>query len=252
MKRITLLLTALSIAGLLPPLAAEPHLVFLLGEKEYKTLETVPEFFESELKPRGYTATFITAPPEEGKRDDFSGLAEALQKADLCVISVRRRAPAIKDMQALKNFVAEGNPIVAIRTSSHAFHLRGKKAPEGRELWEAFDREILGGNYHGHYGNELVEISVDPEAKEHPILKGVEKLPPSDKLYEPRPLTKSTTPLLYGNLPGKNPEPVAWTNRAGEKRAKVFYTSLGQKSDFEDAAFRKFLANAIEWALDET
>jgi hypothetical protein len=231
------------------PLVAGPHILFLLGEKEYKTLDTVPAYFESELKPKGYSATFITAPPEGEKRDDFSGLAEALEKADLCFISVRRRAPALKDMNALKKFVAGGRPIVAIRTSSHAFHLRGEPAPEGRGLWEDFDPEILGGSYHGHYGDELAKISVAEGAADHPILKGVGPIASSDKLYEPRPLAKSTTLLLNATIAGKEPEPVAWTNRAGPNKAKVFYTSLGQTTDFEDAEFRKLLKNAIDWAI---
>ena len=170
---------------------AEPNLVFVLGEKEYKTPETVPEFFKTVLKPAGYTGTFITAPEEPEKRDDFSGLAEALEKADVCFVSVRRRAPAKKDMAALKKFVADGKPLVAIRTSSHAFHLRGKPAPEGHELWEEFDPGILGGNYHGHYKEELAKISTAKGAANHPILKGIGPLPPSDKLYEPCPLAES-------------------------------------------------------------
>ncbi len=240
---VLLLLTSFALAA-----HAGPHIVFVLGEKEYETLETVPAFYESDLKPAGFTATFITAPSEGEKRDDFAGLAEALEKADLCFISVRRRAPAKADMAALKGFVAEGKSIVAIRTSSHAFHLRGKPAPEGRELWEEFDPAILGGNYHGHYGEEPAEISVSKGAADHAILKGVGKLPPSDKLYEPRPLADTTTLLLLGTIEGKDPEPVAWTNTAGENRAKIFYTSLGQRSDFADAEFRKFLKNAIDWA----
>lgn len=231
--------------------AKEPHILFLLGEKEYKTLSTVPEFYESQLKPLGFTAKFIAAPPGEPDRDDFAGLAEAIEEADLVFVSVRRRAPEEKDMKALKRYVAEGGPIVAIRTSSHAFHLRGKTAPDGRELWEKFDPEILGGNYHGHYGKELAEITVSPKAKGHPILKGVGELPSSDKLYQTGPLASSASAILTGTIDGKAPEPVAWTHLAGEKKARVFYTSLGQKSDFEDAEFGKLMINAIQWALQK-
>lgn len=228
---------------------AENHLVFLLGEKEYKTLESVPAFFEKDLKPAGYTATFITASHEDEVRNDFDGLAEALEKADACFISVRRRAPEKADMDALKAFVAAGKPILAIRTSSHAFHLRGKPAPEGHALWESFDPEVLGGNYNGHYGKEAVAISVAKDAAEHPILTGLGQLSGGDKLYRAAPLSKGTTLLLEGTIEGKPAEPIAWTNRTGPKQAKVFYTSLGQASDFKEAAFRDLLKNAIAWAL---
>lgn len=235
--------------ALLSPVYGGPHIVFLLGEKEYKTLESVPKFYEEDLKTKGYTATFITASHEDDVRDEFDGLAEALEKADLCFVSVRRRAPAVDDMEALKRFVASGKPIVAIRTSSHAFHLRGKPAPEGRALWEEFDPEILGGSYHGHYGDEIATVSVVKGAKDHPILAGVGKLPDSDKLYQAKPLKESTTLLLEASIEGKDPEPVAWTNRAGDKEARIFYTSLGQVSDFADPGFRQFLVNAVAWAL---
>lgn len=235
--------------AILSPVHGGPHIVFLLGEKEYGTLESVPKFYEEDLKTRGYTATFITASHEDDVRDDFDGMAEALEKADLCFVSLRRRAPASDDMEALKKFVASGKPIVAIRTSSHAFHLRGKPAPDGRALWEEFDPEILGGNYHGHYGDEMAKVSIAKGAENHPILAGVKKLPDSDKLYQAKPLLGSTSLLLEGAIEGKEPEPVAWTNLAGDKEARIFYTSLGQVGDFADPGFRQFLVNAVAWAL---
>lgn len=234
-----------------PVAEAGPSIVFLLGEKEYKTLDSVPAFYQETLKPEGFEANLIAASHEDEVRNDFDGLAEALQLADLCFISVRRRAPAEEDMEALKAFVAAGKPIVAIRTSSHAFHLRGKDAPEGHGLWEAFDPVILGGNYNGHYGKETVQVTVAEGSEDHPILKDVGKLPPSDKLYRAAPLKEGTTLLLEGKIDGKPAEPVAWTHRAGPNQAKIFYTSLGQTSDFEDPQFRKLLANAIAWALEK-
>ena len=53
---------------------------------------------------------------------------------------------------------------------------------------------------------------------------------------------------MNGTIEGKPAEPVAWINTAGENNAKVFYTSLGQKSDFADREFRKLLTNAVAWA----
>jgi type 1 glutamine amidotransferase len=230
---------------------AGPHVVFVLGEKEYKTMETVPAFFESALKPAGYTATFITAPPEGESANVFSGLAEALAEADVCFVSVRRRAPAKEDMEALKQFVADGKPIVAIRTSSHAFHLKDKPVPEGHEVWEAFDPAILGGNYHGHYREQRAEVSVVEGAADHAILEGVGPLPSSDKLYQSSPLAAGTTLLLTAKIEGEAAEPVAWTNAVGEKGAKIFYTSLGQETDFSNGAFRGFLKNAVDWAVGD-
>lgn len=245
-----LLLSLLLLAGLAQTGLAQ-HIVFLIGEKEYKTAESLPAFFESDLKPAGFTATFIAAPPEGEAKDNFPDLEDALAKADLCLISVRRRAPKSGQMAALKAFADSGKPILAIRTSSHAFHLRGKKAPAGHALWEAFDPEVLGGNYNGHYGNEPANISVAKGAGDHPILASVGQLPPTTKLYRAAPLAESAQALLYATIEGKEPEPVAWTHAYGPNNARIFYTSLGLVEEFADPEFRKFLTQAIRWALND-
>ena len=64
-------------------------------------------------------------------------------------------------------------------------------------------------------------------------------------LYFSTPLAASATPLVVGALPGRAPEPVAWTNRFGKSR--IFYTSLGQEEEFAQPAFQKLLENAMEW-----
>ncbi len=57
-------------------------------------------------------------------------------------------------------------------------------------------------------------------------------------------------PLLYGTIPGKPEEPLAWTNTYGEQKARIFYTSLGHPGDFEQPAFRQLLVGALTWATD--
>src|SRR5256885_10409834 len=39
-----------------------------------------------------------------------------------------------------------------LRTASHAF-----------ENWKEWDRDVLGGNYHNHYGNDLIVINARSE-----------------------------------------------------------------------------------------
>jgi len=55
---------------------------------------------------------------------------------------------------------------------------------------------------------------------------------------------------LIGSIDGQPPEPIAWTNLAGDKKARVFFTSLGHEGDFQNAAFRKLLVNGIFWTLE--
>lgn len=232
------------------PSAWAEHVVFVIGEKEYKTNESLREFFDSELKPAGFTAKFFTPPAEGEAMHDFDGLAEELGKADLVVVSVRRRAPAKKDLDALRQFLEAGKPLIGIRTTSHAFHLKGKPVPEGHAVWEAFDPEVLGGNYNGHFSDAPFKITIAKGAIEHPILKGV-NYTHSARLYRSGPLAKAATPLLIGSLEGEPAEPIAWTHQFGPKKARIFYTSLGIVEDFQEEGFRQLFTNAFRWAVQK-
>ena len=88
---------------------------------------------------------------------------------------------------------------------------------------------------------------------DHAILRGVEidKLLGNGSLYKVKPLTDTTTPLLFGSIPDQQPEPIAWTNLAGPKKALVFNTTLGHWDDFDEPAFRKLLVNSLFWTLEE-
>jgi type 1 glutamine amidotransferase len=92
-------------------------------------------------------------------------------------------------------------------------------------------------------------MEVAEKAADHPILKGVDltQLVGNGSLYLTQPLAKSATPLLIGTIPGKDSEPVAWTNRPSTGN-RVFYTSLGQIDDFKEPAFQQVLKNGIQWA----
>jgi type 1 glutamine amidotransferase len=54
-----------------------------------------------------------------------------------------------------------------------------------------------------------------------------------------------------GTIAGQPAEPVAWTRLFGGKKARIFYTSLGAPEDFTSADFRRFLSNAVTWALGQ-
>ncbi|MBT6461293.1 MAG: dehydrogenase, partial [Opitutae bacterium] len=238
----------------IPSIAKEkPGILFLLAEREYKTAETLPAFFERELKPLGFEAHFLKVSPDEPGRNDMKGLKEALKKTNLLFLSVRRRAPKTAQMQALRAYVKAGKPVMGIRTSSHPFHLRGKPAPKGHALWESFDPEILGGNYNGHHGGKFkTSFSIEPTAKGHAILDGLPstgRIASGGSLYKSAPLAATAEILLHGFAEGiDESQPVAWTNKPASGN-RVFYTSLGQKDDFGQPHFNKLLVNAVHWAL---
>ncbi len=232
--------------------APSPHLVIMIGEDEYHTWETLPDFAEQELKPKGYRVTVIHADPKEKNR--FPGLVAALNDADLLFISVRRRTPLKEELAAIRAYLAKGKPLVGIRTASHAFALRSsdKLTDPKFDVWQNFDPEVLGGHYKNHHkaGPETT-ITLAPDADRHPILRGVSpaKLAGARSLYKTSPLEQSTVPLLVGTIPGQTSEPIAWTNTYGPKQSRIFYTSMGDPADFKNPEFRRFLVNSVDWAV---
>ncbi len=233
------------------------NVTMLIGDDEYKTEVSLPAFVKSDLEPLGFDVTIVHSDPQD--KNSFPGMADAIRKADVVLVSARRRLPPKADLDALREHIAAGKPVIGIRTACHAWCLRTEKdnlaaAAAGRGVWPEFDPEVFGGHYTNHYGATVkTAISAAEGAKDHPILRGVEldKLIGNGSLYKVKPLTDTTTPLLIGAIPDQQPEPVAWTNLAGPKKARVFNTTLGHWDDFEEPAFRKLLVNALFWALEE-
>lgn len=226
---------------------ARPRLLMVIAEKEYDTRRTLPAFAEAHLGDR-YEIDTVTAPDEEG-RNNLAGLEKA-EDYDLILLSVRRRAPTTQQLSALRRYVDAGGPLVVIRTSCHAFSLRGDDPPAGHAVWNHFDTEVLGCHYANHHPNDLVTQVTRAHAAsaEEPLLDGV-SLPfeSGGSLYLVNPLEASTNPLLMGAIDAAPAEPVAWTTH-GPGGGRVFATTLGHVSDFETAAFCRLLANGIDWA----
>jgi type 1 glutamine amidotransferase/nicotinamidase-related amidase len=227
------------------------HLVMIIADEEYATDRTLPEFARQYLG-RDFKVSFVTWPKHDS--DDLPGI-EVLEDADLALFSVWRRTPPKPQMDVIRKFVADGKPVVGIRTSSHAFVKRDGSVAPDHAAWPKFDSEVLGGNYRGHFAGEVpgsrgTIIKTENQSKSDPILREIpdgELLAPS-WLYKMSPLEPRTKLLLTGRVDGgSNEEPVAWTYRtSGGGRA--FYTSLGHPKEFQLPWFQELLANAINWA----
>ena len=224
-----------------------PNLLIIMAEREYKTDQTLPAFAQKHL---GHLFKVDYVHASETERNDLPGI-EAIDEADIILVSVRRRLLPSAKMKLLLDFAGNGKPIVAIRTASHAFAMR-KKGEWKDDLveWSGFDHKIIGGNYTGHHGNgPRVALSSPAGAKVHPILKGVDlsKLQGCGSLYKTAPLAKSARELVRGTIEGKTPEAIAWTNKTSFG-GRVFYTSLGHVDDFAQPGMNILLRNALCWA----
>lgn len=224
-----------------------PHVAIVMAEDEYQTEQTLPKFAAQELG-KEFQVSLVFG--DEKDRTNIPGL-EVLDQADVVLLSVRRRTLQKEQLDIVRKFVADGKAVVGIRTTSHAFALRGDATgPEGTDMWPQFDAEVLGGNYQLHHkvGPQVV-LSLADKSEGHPIFRGVDpaEFVSFSSLYLNSPLQPNAKPLLIGTIPDKAPEPVAWTHTS-PGGGRVFYTSLGGVKDFEQPQFRRFLANGIRWA----
>lgn len=214
---------------------ARPRVVLVSGEYEYSSLITLPALAAHLEREHGFACTYL----ERTTAEHIPGL-DALKEADLAILIIRRMTLPPEELAQFKDYLARGKPLLGLRTTSHAF-----------ENWKEFDNVVLGGNYAGHHGNDLVATArIHESAAAHPILAGVPaEFPTGGSLYKTSPLAAGAEVLLMGAITtGAKPEPMAWTRRHGSSR--VFYSSLGDPADFRHPAFLRLLVNAIYWSLD--
>ena len=244
-----------------------PVVAFVTAESEYRGNQRLPEFAHELLLTKNVNCEFALGKPTmEGEgRHNIENL-QILNDADLAVFLVRRRALDPEKMALIKEYVSSGKPVLGIRTASHAFDPKGNVPREGGSVdaadgqsseflsdWIAFDKEILGGNYTGHYGHleEGTEVSIVPGMENHPLLKGVspEVFVSPNWLYRNRPLRSDNAQvLLLGTIPGQPAEPVLWTNE--NRYGKVIYTSLGHWDDWEIDSFKQVMLNSVDYLLN--
>jgi hypothetical protein len=241
------------------------HVLFLIGEHEYGTAESLPKFAKAELEPLGVKTSFAIAKSDDRKSPlchEFDGL-DALEETDVLVISARRRYPKAADMKRIRQWIESGKPTLMIRTASHAFGERtkgdGYQAAKGHAAWNTIDRDALGASYLGHYrdweGDRSKRARYWPEASkiDHPILKGFKVgdfVPMGDKLYKYEDLEPEVEVLLSARYPNEEAiHPVAWINSKDGKR--VFYSSLGTLEEMASRNTKRLLVNAIRWLASE-
>ena len=214
--------------------ADEPLRVCLVsGSKEYLSHESLAKF-QKHLE-SNYNVRCSRAFAADEKDTSLPGL-ENLETCDVMVLFTRRLPLQGKDLERIKMHCQSGKPIVGIRTASHAI-----------QTWLDLDREVLGGNYKGHYGEgPLTQIEIIEKNKAHPLLEGVTPWKSEGSLYKNPDVAADVTLLMTGALPEGTREPITWARTY--KGGRIFYTSLGHPADFAEPSFRRMLSNAVLWA----
>lgn len=239
--------------------AKKPLVVFVTGDHEYSSEETMPVIAAALEKDYGMKTIVLKASPDYNSEENIPGL-EALKDADLVVFFLRWRRLPPDQLAYIEAYLKTGKPVMGFRTTTHAFHF-----PEGHasEKWNAFGEFALnappgwgGAAKHTHYGHESsTDVHIIAEQAGNPILTGVAtNFHVRSWLYRVLPdyPVKGSTWLLMGKA--VNPDkaaienPVAWTgtNAFG---GRVFMTTLGHPEDFRQEPFQRLVINAIHYEL---
>lgn len=259
------------------------QIVFISGDEEYRSEEGLPQLAKILAKRHGFTCTVLFAVnPSTGEIDpsrnnNVPGL-EALRTADLMVILARFRDLPDDQMKEIADYVESGRPIVALRTSTHAFD--PKSSPTyARYGWKSkewdggFGRQVLGETWISHHGDHAKQSTrgvIAARMKDHPILRGIadgDIWGPSDVYGVRLPLPGDSEPLVLGQvLEGMKPDdrpvegtkndpmmPVAWiktfTGGKSSQAARIFTTTMGASQDLQSEGLRRLLVNACYWGL---
>jgi type 1 glutamine amidotransferase len=251
------------------------HIVFLAGDQEYRSEESLPALARILAKHYGFTCSvFFTTDPRTGFIEPGSshivGL-EALKTADLLVIFLRFQDFPDAEMQHIADYLARGGPVVGFRTATHAFQIKRPDAKFLKYDWQTgdaypggFGRQILGETWVSHYGTNhkmSSRLLLAPDRLRHPILRGVKDIWVQSGGYTAHPIEGSVVlargQILDGMTPasppaaGKEQMPVAWyrtyTSESG-KIGRVFTTTHGASEDLLNDGFRRMSVNACLWA----
>lgn len=257
------------------------HIVFLSGDEEYRSEEGLPMLAKLLATRHGFKCTVLfPINPKDGTIDpnnqtNIPGLA-ALGSADLCVMLLRFRELPDADMKHFVDYVNRGQPIIALRTSTHAFaYSRNKQSPYAKFDWQnkqwpgGFGQQVLGEtwvNHHGDHGKESTRGIINDEFKSHPILRGVTDIWGPSDVYGVIHLPVNASVLVRGQvLSGMKPTdpplagpknqpmmPLVWlpqyTGESG-KANKILATTMGAATDLESAGLRRLLVNGCYWAV---
>jgi hypothetical protein len=257
------------------------HIVLLSGDEEYRSEECLPMLAKILAVRHGFKCTVLfSINPADGLIDpvtqtNIPGI-EALDTADLCVMGLRFRELPDDSMKHFVDYLNAGKPIIALRTSTHAFaYDRNKQSAYAKYDWRGkewpggFGQHVLGEtwvNHHGDHGKQSTRGIINTAFKDDPILKGVEDIWGPTDVYgvvhlppEARILVRgqvlsgmqSTDPPLQG---GKNDPmmPIVWTREfKGDqgKISRILATTMGAAVDFQNEDLRRLVVNGCYWAV---
>ncbi len=261
------------------------HVVLLAGDEEYRSEEVMPILAKMLAEKHGFETTVLFSAKEDGTIDPTATTSlmgsEALDKADALLMLLRFRAWDDATMSKFKAAMDRGVPVVALRTSTHAFNIK-KDSQWADWSWNSkeggFGRKVLGETWLTHWGDhkkEATKTVVEPGSEKSPLLNGVGEVFGDTDVYEAAPPVDATILLRGIVLKGMNPTdepadrekktkngvmqkvnepamPVVWTrevkNEAGTTN-KILTTTMGAATEIVDEDLRRLIVNGVYWGV---
>jgi len=193
------------------------HIVFVSGDEEYRSEEGLPMMAKILAERHGFKCTVLFAvDPKTNNIDpdnqtNIPGL-EQLKTADLMVMLLRFRELPDEQMKHIIDYTNAGKPIVALRTSTHAFsYSRNKQNPYAKysynskvKGWEGgYGKQVLGEtwiNHHGVHAKEGTRALINGLVKDHPILRGVKDIWTPTDVYGILGLPNCASVFVFGQI----------------------------------------------------
>jgi hypothetical protein len=262
------------------------HVVFLSGDEEYRSEEGLPMLAKILSQRHGFKCTVLFSLDPDGtinpKNTKSLSDPSALDTADAIVMLLRFRAWPDEDMARFNKLLQAGKPIVALRTSTHAFN--GFPKGSAWESWNynnqgGFGKRVLGETWLTHWGKHKAEATrgaIEPSQRDNPLLRGVSSIFGDTDVYEAYPPADATILVRGVVLQGMRPDspaaeyrkprstdkqeqgvndppmPVIWSrvnkNDNGTTN-KILTSTMGSATDLESEGLRRLLVNGVYWGL---
>ncbi len=251
------------------------HIVFLAGDHEYRSEESLPELARILAKHHGFKCTVLfnidQASGEIAAGNSNMPGMEALDTADLAVVFLRFQNFPPEQMKHVDDYLNRGGPVVGLRTATHAFKMNAND-PFSKYSYDSkvkdyelgFGHQVLGQTWVGHYGknhSQSTRITLVDEKKSHPILSGVKdiwvqaggyvgKPVDGEVLTMAQPLNGMTLDSVADE--SKPPMPSEWTRTyksASGRIGRVFTTLYGTPEDILNDGYRRMVVNGCYWTL---
>lgn len=252
------------------------HIVLLSGDEEYRSEEALPMLGKILAVRHGFDCTVLfPINPANGTIDpnnqtNIPGF-DKVREADLVVLFFRFRELPDAQMKHFVDHIAAGKPILAIRTSTHAFqYSRNTNSPYAKYDWRhktwrgGFGQQVLGDtwvSHHGVHGKQSARGVINDSLRDHPVLRGVDDIWGPTDVYGITHLPPDAKVLVYGQvLEGMNPTdkpvpgkkndpmmPMIWMRdypAESGKTCRTITSTIGAASDLESEGLRRLFVNA--------